>query len=150
MYTAHDGLREKPFSLSPDPRFLFLSTSHREALAHVLYGIDQGEGFMAITGEVGTGKTTLCRTIIDRLAPETELAYLFNPALDPDELLRAIAIELEIPAIGGTRAEMLERINRFLLRANERGRRVLSRPAPPGGRPGRRTAPRPLRASYER
>jgi general secretion pathway protein A len=125
MYIAHYGLREKPFSLTPDPRFLFLSASHREALAHVLYGIDQGEGFIAVTGEVGTGKTTLCRTLIDRLSVETELAYLFNPALDPDELLRAIAMEFDLPAVGRTRAQLLERLNAFLLDASRRGRRVL-------------------------
>lgn len=125
MYTAHYGLREKPFSLTPDPRYLFLSASHREALAHVLYGIDQGEGFISVTGEVGTGKTTLCRTLIDRLTPETELAYLFNPALDPDELLRAICLEFDLKAVGGTRAELLDRLNGFLLKANQRGRRVL-------------------------
>ncbi|MGH0029100.1 MAG: ExeA family protein [Myxococcota bacterium] len=124
MYTAHYGLREKPFSLTPDPRYLFLSTSHREALAHVLYGIDQGEGFIAVTGEVGTGKTTLCRTLIDRLAAETELAYLFNPALDPDELLRAIAMEFGL-APTGTRADLSQRLNAFLLAASRRGRRVL-------------------------
>ena len=66
MYTAFYGLREKPFALSPDPRFLYLAASHREALAHLLYGIEQGEGFIAITGEVGTGKTTLCRTLLQR------------------------------------------------------------------------------------
>jgi len=125
MYTAHYGLRERPFNLTPDPRFLFLSTSHREALAHVLYGIDQGEGFIAVTGEVGTGKTTLCRTLIERLAPETEVAYLFNPALDPDELLCAIALELGLPTAGIDRGERSERLNRFLLDANRRGRRVL-------------------------
>jgi len=73
MYTAFYGLREKPFSLSPDPRFLYLADSHREALAHLLYGIEQHEGFMAITGEVGTGKTTICRTLLERLGSGTEV-----------------------------------------------------------------------------
>ena len=93
MYTAFYGLREKPFSLTPDPRYLFLSSSHREALAHALYGIDQGEGFIAITGEVGTGKTTLCRTLLQRTGSETDVAFVFNPTLTGAELLRAICAE---------------------------------------------------------
>jgi len=125
MYTAHYGLREKPFRLTPDPRFLFLSASHREALAHVLYGIDQGEGFIAVTGEVGTGKTTLCRTLLERLGADTEIAYLFSPALDPDELLRAVALEFGLSVAGRGRAELNDCLNRFLLDASSQGRRVL-------------------------
>ena len=81
MYTAFYGLREKPFALVPDPRYLFLAASHREGLAHLLYGIDQSEGFIAVTGEVGTGKTTICRTLLERLGAETEVAFLFMSAL---------------------------------------------------------------------
>ena len=94
MYHEFYGLREKPFSLSPDPRYLFLSDSHREALAHLLYGIEQGEGFIAITGEVGTGKTTLCRTLLQRIEPGTEVAFIFNPHLTALELLQANCGEL--------------------------------------------------------
>jgi general secretion pathway protein A len=124
MYTRHYGLREKPFALTPDPRFLFLSASHREALAHLLYGIEQGEGFIAVTGEVGTGKTTLCRTLLERIGPDAELAYLFNPRLTGLELLEAIHRELGLPG-EGTRAQLLDRLNRFLLDASRAGRRVL-------------------------
>jgi len=130
MYTAFYGLREKPFSLTPDPRFpdprfLFLATSHREALAHVLYGIDQGEGFICITGEVGTGKTTMCRTLLQRLDKDTEVAFVFNPTLSGAELLRAIGVELGLAVEGRSRAELSDQLNEFLLETNRAGRRVL-------------------------
>jgi general secretion pathway protein A len=125
MYTEFYGLREKPFSLSPDPRFLFLSASHREALAHLLYGIEQGEGFIAITGEVGTGKTTLCRTLLQRLEPGSEIAFLFNPQLSGLELLQAITAEFGLPVEGQSRRELMAQLNAFLLTKKQEGRRVL-------------------------
>jgi general secretion pathway protein A len=125
MYTAFFGLREKPFALSPDPRFLFLSAAHREALAHLLYGIEQGEGFIAVTGEVGTGKTTLCRTLLRRLGPEVEVAFLFNPKLSARELLEAILVELGLEKRGASARELVEELNHFLLERRQQGRRVL-------------------------
>jgi general secretion pathway protein A len=125
MYTAFYGLREKPFALSPDPKFLFLAESHREALAHLLYGIEQGEGFIAITGEVGTGKTTLCRTLLQRLGADTEVAFLFNPKLSPLELLQAIHDELGLSGAGDSWRALGEELNRFLLDKKREGRRVL-------------------------
>jgi general secretion pathway protein A len=125
MYTAFYGLREKPFALSPDPRFLYLAGSHREALAHLLYGIEQGEGFIAITGEVGTGKTTLCRTLLERLEGHTELAFLFNPSRSALELMQSICAELGLPAEGLARRALMAQLNDYLLEQRRRGRRVL-------------------------
>ena len=125
MYTVFYGLREKPFALSPDPRYLFLAESHREALAHLLYGIDQGEGFIAITGEVGTGKTTLCRTLLRRVGAGTEIAFLFNPYLSPEDLLAAINAEFGIEKPGESPREQGNRLHGFLLEKPREGRRVL-------------------------
>lgn len=125
MYTGFYGLREKPFSLAPDPRYLFLSASHREALAHLLYGIEEGEGFIEVIGQVGTGKTTLCRTLLDRIGRDHEIAYIFNPSPSEVELLSAINRELGLPTAVRTRTELLESLNQFLLEKNASGRRVL-------------------------
>jgi len=125
MYTAFYGLREKPFALVPDPRYLFLAASHREGLAHLLYGIDQSEGFIAVTGEVGTGKTTICRTLLERLGSETEVAFLFNPSRSGVELLQDISSEFGLNAAGLSRSELGAQLNRFLLEKKQEKRRVL-------------------------
>ncbi len=125
MYTGFYGLREKPFSLAPDPRYLFLSASHREALAHLLYGIEEGEGFIEVIGQVGTGKTTLCRTLLGRIGQDAEIAYIFNPSPSELELLSAINREFGLPTAVRTRTELLESLNQFLLEKNAAGRRVL-------------------------
>ena len=125
MYTVFYGLREKPFSLTPNPRFLFLAESHREALAHLLYGLEQGEGFIVVSGEVGTGKTTICRTLLERLGVETELAFLFNPSGTADEMLQSVNEEFGLPATGLSRRELLSQLNRFLLDKNRESKRVV-------------------------
>lgn len=125
MYTAFYRLFEKPFSLTPDPRYLFFSDGHREALAHLRYGIEQGEGFIAVTGEVGTGKSTLCRALIEGLDAETEVAFLFNPPRSATELLQAIALEFGLSPAGHQRHALNDQLNRFLLDRKKQRRSVL-------------------------
>ncbi|MBE9563572.1 MAG: AAA family ATPase, partial [Proteobacteria bacterium] len=96
MYITHFGLNAVPFSITPDPHYLYLSVRHREALAHLLYGVKEGPGFVLLTGEVGTGKTTLCRSLIEQLPETVDVALLLNPCLTSIELLKALFDELKI------------------------------------------------------
>jgi general secretion pathway protein A len=126
MYLDFHGFREKPFSLTPDPRFIFLSKNHREAFAHLLYGINNRVGFIALTGEVGTGKTTVLRALLNQLdADHYCTALIFNPCLSPDELLRSINRELGIPTGPSNNASPMEGLNQFLLKQNAEGRTVV-------------------------
>jgi len=125
MYTAFYGLREKPFSLTPNPAFLYLSDSHREALAHLVYGLEQGEGFIVLAGEVGTGKTTLCRSLLERIEADTEIAILFNPSNNDIELLQSISEEFGLVAERRSRRQLLAALNEFLLDCHGRQRRVV-------------------------
>src|SRR5512134_22410 len=96
IYTAHFGLTEAPFSLTPDPRYLYMSERHREGLAHLLYGIQQPGGFVQLTGEVGSGKTTLSRCLVRQLPHDTDVALILNPRLTALELLATVCDELGI------------------------------------------------------
>jgi general secretion pathway protein A len=127
MYLEHFGLREFPFSLAPDPRFLYLSAQHREALAHLLYGVRSEGGFVQLTGEVGTGKTTVCRCFLEQLPPGTHAAVVLNPALSAEELYAAICDEFRIPRPAGAASvkEALDLINRFLLEIHAAGGRAV-------------------------
>ncbi|HIF96115.1 MAG TPA: hypothetical protein EYQ54_03660 [Myxococcales bacterium] len=125
MYTAFYGLSEKPFSLTPNPAFLYLSDSHREALAHLVYGLEQGEGFIVLSGEVGTGKTTLCRSLLERIEPDSEVAILFNPSNNDIELLQSISEEFGLPAERRSRRQLVSALNGFLLDCHGRERRVI-------------------------
>ena len=125
MYKRFFDLRERPFKLVPNPAYLFLSKGHEEALAHLSYALTEGDGFVAIIGEVGTGKTLLCRTFLDSLGDDVEAAYVFNPRLDGRELLRAINGELGVDATGATTQELIDGLNRFLIDQHQAGRRVL-------------------------
>jgi general secretion pathway protein A len=115
MYEAFYGLREKPFNLTPDPRFLFLSEKHKEAFAHLLYGIKNRGGFVMVTGEIGTGKTTICRTLLNNLEDDTEVAFIFNPCLSPEELLRTINQDFGIPSRATSIKGLIDELNTYLL-----------------------------------
>ncbi len=126
MYCEHFGFTEKPFSITPNPRFIFLSKNHREVFAHLLYGIRNRCGFIEVTGEVGTGKTTVLRTLLEQLSGDDyRLAFIFNPSLTAQELLRSINREYGIVADAPTATELLEALNDFLLRENAAGRTVV-------------------------
>jgi general secretion pathway protein A len=122
MYLEFYGLSEPPFTITPNPRFLFFSDKHREAFNHLLYGIRERRGFVQLTGEVGTGKTTLCRALLEQLGGNFSTAVILNPALDADLLLKAIAVEFGLDVTGADRLEMIAVINDFLLRQMAEGR----------------------------
>ncbi|OUD15741.1 AAA family ATPase [Thioflexithrix psekupsensis] len=126
MYQAHFGLTAAPFSITPDPQYLYLSEPHREALAHLLYGVNESPGFVLLTGEVGTGKTTLCRCLIEQLPKHVDIALLLNPRVSPLELLAAIFDELRIHYdVAFTLKDFIDTLNAYLLTAHTVGRRTV-------------------------
>lgn len=116
MYENFFGFKEKPFKLVPNPDYLFLGKSHEEALAHLNYALSQGDGFVEITGEVGTGKTTLCRAFLENLADDAIAAYIFNPRLGPRQLIKTINDELGIKYKTDNTKDLIDNLNRFLIR----------------------------------
>ena len=128
MYTSFFGITEKPFAITPDPRYLYLSERHAEALAHLLYGIDDAGGFVQLTGEVGTGKTTMVRSFLTELPEHADVALILNPRVTPEEFLLEIADELHVavPATGrGSVKAIVDGLNAFLLERHALGRRVV-------------------------
>lgn len=128
MYTAYFGLKREPFSIAPDPRFLYMSERHREALAHLLYGLDSGGGFVLLSGEIGAGKTTVCRAFLERMPKRCNVAYIFNPKLTVVELLQSVCSEFRIPlpmagsnSATATVKEHIDPLNDFLLKTHAVG-----------------------------
>ncbi|MGH7942176.1 MAG: ExeA family protein [Limisphaerales bacterium] len=122
MYLNYYGLSLSPFDLTPNPRFLFNSAKHREAINHLMYGIRERKGFVQLTGEVGAGKTTLCRALLEQLDSRYSTALLLTPVLDANELMKAIAAEFGIEVKGLDRLETSAAFNAFLLQQVEEGR----------------------------
>lgn len=126
MYTKFFGLAEAPFNITPDSKFLFLSQRHREALSALLYGIRERKGFILLTGEIGSGKTTICRALVQDLRQEdVKLALILNPGLSEIELLKAINDEFQIPSYYNTKKGLVDELNRFLLAENQKGTNVV-------------------------
>jgi general secretion pathway protein A len=121
MYLSFYGLREAPFAPTPDPKFLFQSARHREALAQLIYGVRERKGFIVLTGEIGTGKTTLLRTLLERLPAETPVAYVHNSALDIEGLLEYVLQDWGVKSTASTHAQRLFELNEFLISQHEKG-----------------------------
>ena len=127
MYEKFFGLSRDPFSIAPDPRYLFMSERHREALAHLLFGLDAGGGFVLLSGEIGTGKTTVCRCFLEQIPANCNVAYIFNPKLTVMELLHSVCEEFQVPLTAGapepvTAKSLIDPLNAFLLSAHAAGR----------------------------
>lgn len=127
MYESYFGLKENPFRLSPDPRFLYWSVSHRDALNHILYGIGERKGFIVITGGIGTGKTTLCRALLKSLDETVHTALVFNPAVSDTDLLEMVLDEFRVPLPEGdrTKKRLMDALNLFLLDNYTAGRNAV-------------------------
>jgi general secretion pathway protein A len=127
MYHQYFGFAEAPFSIAPDPRYLYLSQRHQEALAHLLYGVNGNGGFVLLTGEIGAGKTTVCRCLLEQIPPDCDVAYIFNPKLTVEELLSTLCTEFGIAIPPGTNSVkvFVDCINAYLLDAHARQRHTV-------------------------
>jgi general secretion pathway protein A len=125
MYQEYYGLRQKPFVLTPDPQFLYLSESHRTAIDSLLYGIEQREGFIVITGDIGTGKTTICRALLERLDKNVKTAVIFNSFLTEEELLESILLDFGFTSKGRTKKERIDALNKLLIYLLSKGKNAV-------------------------
>jgi general secretion pathway protein A len=125
VYQDFFGFSEKPFDLTPDPKYLYLSPKHKEVLAHLVYGLQENNGFLKIVGEVGTGKTMICRSFLRELRADFNIAYIFNPCINELELLQTINTELGIPGKSKSKKKLVDFLNGFLLEERSKGHRVV-------------------------
>ncbi len=125
MYQEFFGLEAPPFNITPDPRYLFFSRRHREAFEHILFGVTERKGFIQITGEVGAGKSTLCRKVLEELQDGYSTALILNPVMTPIQLMRSILRELGLNDRGNDRVRLVERLNEFLLERAHAGEVVV-------------------------
>ena len=125
VYQDYYGFSEKPFDLTPDPKYLYLSPKHKEVLAHLVYGLQENNGFLKIIGEVGTGKTMICRSFLQELRTDFSIAYVFNPAINELELLQTINSELGLPSEMDSKKKLVDTLNAFLLGERKKGHRVV-------------------------
>jgi general secretion pathway protein A len=125
MYKNFFGFKERPFKLVPNPEYLYLGASHEEALAHLTYAVSQGDGFVEITGEVGTGKTTLCRAFLEGLDENSITAYIFNPKLDSLQLLKTINDEFSVDSRPDNTKDLIDALNAFLMEKKREGKNVI-------------------------
>ena len=126
MYQSYYGFTEMPFHITPDPKFLYLSETHQEALQHLKYGVTEKKGFIVLIGEVGCGKTTLCRKFMNELDPEHyDTALILNPRVTETQMLKNILIELGVPTIGRNKTDLVAQINQLLLERIAQGREIV-------------------------
>lgn len=121
MYDSFYGFDERPFNATPDPKFLFMTPSHREALAHLIFGVQEQRGFLVLTGEVGTGKTTLLNALLNRIDESTKVAFIYNSTLTFDEILEYMLKDFGIAELGATRVQRLMALNQFLIERRRAG-----------------------------
>ena len=125
MYESYYGLKSKPFQLTPDPDFFFASKLHKRAMSYLQYGLSQAEGFIVITGDIGTGKTTIANSLLNEIEEDIYAAQIVTPKLSPDELIKMVASKFNLPAEGRSKADLLESIQTFLQQLNKNGKRAL-------------------------
>lgn len=121
MYCHFYGLKERPFNVTSDPAFFFLSNKHKEALSHLLYGVSQRKGIIVLTGEIGTGKTTLCRFFLNQLGKDVKTAFILNPHFSETQLLEAIVKDFGLKQKNNSRPSLIWELNKFLLKESEAG-----------------------------